>query len=69
MYFKSYCVIFLAELNFSAFQISKEGIGEIHRRSFHCRRNLNRRQIDVVDLAKKDRLSCSLYTGDHFLTA
>lgn len=53
MYFKLYCVIFLAEFNFSAFQISKEGIGEIHRRSFHCRRNLDGRQIDVVDLAKK----------------
>ena len=32
---------------------SKESIGEIHRRSFHCRRNLDGRQIDVVDLAKK----------------
>lgn len=54
MYFKSYCVILLAELNFSAFQISKEGIEEIHRWSFHCRRNLDGRLIDVVvDLAKK----------------
>ena len=40
--------------SFSALEILKEGIEEIHRWSFHCRRNLDGRLIDVVvDLAKK----------------